>query len=41
MCTNHAWGSAFRAYGSPQSLFSSEVLWEWRRKLGMDPLEIA
>ena len=23
---NHAWGSAFRAYGSPQSLFASEVL---------------
>ena len=26
VCTNHAWGSAFRAYGSPQSMFSSEVL---------------
>ncbi len=24
VCTNHAWGSAFRAYGSPQSFFASE-----------------
>jgi aldehyde oxidoreductase len=41
VCTNHAWGSAFRAYGSPQSLFSSEVLMdELAEKLGMDPLEI-
>ncbi len=41
VCTNHVWGSAFRAYGSPQSLFSSEVLMdELAEKLGMDPLEI-
>ena len=41
VCTNHAWGSAFRAYGSPQSEFSSEVLMdELAEKLGMDPLEI-
>ncbi len=26
VCTNHAWGSAFRAYGSPQSSLASESL---------------
>ena len=41
VCTNHAWGSAFRAYGSPQSEFSSEVLMdELAEKLKMDPLEL-
>lgn len=41
VCTNHAWGSAFRGYGSPQSLFSSEVLIdELAEKIGMDPLEL-
>ncbi len=41
VCTNHAWGSAFRAYGSPQSEFASEVLIdELAEKLGMDPLEL-
>ncbi|MHC1743186.1 MAG: molybdopterin-dependent aldehyde oxidoreductase [Syntrophobacteraceae bacterium] len=41
VCTNHAWGSAFRAYGSPQSFLASEVLMdELAEKLGMDPLEI-
>jgi aldehyde oxidoreductase len=41
VCTNHAWGSAFRAYGSPQSEFSSEVLMdELAEKLNMDPLEL-
>jgi aldehyde oxidoreductase len=41
VCTNHSWGSAFRAYGSPQSEFSSEVLMdELAEKLGMDPLEL-
>ena len=41
VCTNHAWGSAFRSYGSPQSEFSSEVLMdELAEKLGMDPLEL-
>ncbi|MCL1879839.1 MAG: molybdopterin-dependent oxidoreductase [Actinomycetia bacterium] len=40
VATNHAWGSAFRAYGSPQSLFASEVLIdELAEKVGMDPLE--
>ena len=24
-CTNHAWGSAFRAYGSPQAFLASEI----------------
>lgn len=39
--TNHAWGSAFRAYGSPQSLFSSEVLMDiLAEKIGMDPFEL-
>ncbi|MFZ5969230.1 MAG: molybdopterin-dependent aldehyde oxidoreductase [Bacillota bacterium] len=40
VCTNHAWGSAFRSYGSPQSLFSSETLVDMlAEKVGMDPLE--
>lgn len=41
VCTNHAWGSAFRGYGSPQSLFASEVLIdELAAKMGVDPLEL-
>ncbi len=41
VCTNHAWGSAFRAYGSPQSEFASEVLMdELAQKLGIDPLDL-
>jgi aldehyde oxidoreductase len=41
VCTNHAWGSAFRGYGSPQSEFASEVLVdELAEKLGMDPLDL-
>ncbi|MFH1114362.1 MAG: molybdopterin cofactor-binding domain-containing protein [Pseudomonadota bacterium] len=41
VCTNHAWGSAFRAYGSPQSFFASESLMdELAVKLGKDPLEL-
>jgi aldehyde oxidoreductase len=41
VCTNHAWGSAFRGYGSPQAEFASEVLLdELAVKLGMDPLEL-
>lgn len=40
VATNHAWGSAFRGYGSPQSMFPSEVLVdELAEKVGMDPLE--
>ncbi len=41
VCTNHAWGSAFRAYGSPQSEFASEVLMDLlAEKIGKDPLEL-
>jgi aldehyde oxidoreductase len=41
VCTNHAWGSAFRGYGAPESEFPSEVLIdELAEKLGMDPLEL-
>lgn len=41
VCTNHAWGSAFRAYGSPQSFFASESLIdELAEKMGIDPLEL-
>ena len=41
VCTNHAWGSAFRGYGGPESEFASEVLMdELAEKLGMDPLEL-
>ena len=40
VCTNHAWGSAFRSYGSPQSLFASESLMDMlAEKIGMDPFE--
>jgi len=40
VATNHSWGSAFRGYGSPQSLFATEVLIdELAEKVGMDPLE--
>ena len=41
VCTNHAWGSAFRAYGSPQSFLASESLIdELAVKMGMDPFEL-
>lgn len=41
VCTNHAWGSAFRAYGSPQSFLASESLMdELAEKMGMDPWEL-
>jgi len=41
VCTNHAWGSAFRGYGAPQSEFASECLMDiLAEKLGMDPLEL-
>jgi len=40
VATNHVWGSAFRAYGSPQSFLASESLVdELAEKIGMDPLE--
>ncbi len=41
VCTNHAWGAAFRGYGAPESEFPSEVLMdELAEKLGMDPFEL-
>jgi aldehyde oxidoreductase len=41
VCTNHAWGSAFRAYGSPQSFLASEILMdELAEKIGMDPFDL-
>ncbi len=41
VATNHGWGSAFRAYGSPQSFLASESLMdELAVKMGMDPLEL-
>lgn len=41
VCTNHAWGSAFRAYGSPQAFLASEIAMdELAEKLNMDPLEL-
>jgi aldehyde oxidoreductase len=41
VCTNHAWGSAFRAYGSPQSFLASESLIdELAEKIGMDPFDL-
>jgi aldehyde oxidoreductase len=39
--TNHAWGSAFRGYGSPQCFFAMESLMDiLAEKLGVDPLEL-
>ena len=41
VCTNHVWGSAFRAYGSPQAFLASESLIdELAEKMGMDPFEL-
>ena len=41
MATNHVWGSAFRAYGSPQSFLASESLMdELAEKMGIDPFEL-
>jgi len=41
VCTNHAWGSAFRAYGSPQAFLASESLVdELAVKMGVDPFEL-
>jgi len=40
VCTNHAWGSAFRGYGAPEIMFPSEVLVdELAEKVGMDPFD--
>jgi aldehyde oxidoreductase len=41
VCTNHAWGSPYRGYGSPQSEFASESLMDQlAAKTGIDPLEL-
>jgi aldehyde oxidoreductase len=41
VCTNHCWGAPFRAYGSPQSEFASEVLIDMlAEKLNLDPWDI-
>ncbi len=41
VCTNHGWGSAFRAYGSPKAFLSSEIAMdELAEKLGMDPFDL-
>ncbi len=40
--TNHAWGSAFRAYGSPQSFMGSDIAIDClAAKMGMRPLRDA
>ncbi|MCP1102089.1 aldehyde oxidoreductase [Aequitasia blattaphilus] len=40
VCTNHAWGSAFRGYGAPEISTSSEVLIDIAAEAcGMDPFE--
>lgn len=40
VCTNHAWGSAFRAYGSPQAFLASEIAMDMlAEKCGEDPFE--
>ncbi|MDR3763899.1 MAG: molybdopterin-dependent oxidoreductase [Acidobacteriota bacterium] len=41
VCTNHAWGSAFRAFGSPQAFLASEIAMdELAVKMGVDPFEL-
>ncbi|WP_041277480.1 molybdopterin-dependent aldehyde oxidoreductase [Desulfotalea psychrophila] len=41
VATNHAWGSAFRGYGAPETEFPSEVLMdELAEKIGMDPFDL-
>ena len=41
ICTNHAWGSAFRGYGGTQAQLTSEIVVdELAEKLGVDPLEL-
>lgn len=39
--TNHAWGSAFRSYGSPQSYMGSDIAIDClAAKMGIDPFEM-
>ncbi|HAS88959.1 MAG TPA: aldehyde oxidoreductase [Desulfovibrio sp.] len=41
VCTNHAWGSAFRGYGAPETEFGYEVMMdELAEKIGMDPFDL-
>ena len=41
VCTNYFWGSAFRAFGAPQSEFATEVLMdELAEKMGIDPFDL-
>lgn len=41
VCTNHAWGSAFRAYGSPQSYMGSEIAMDiLAAQMQVDPFEL-
>jgi len=41
VCTNHAWGAAFRGYGGPEAEFASETLMdELAEKLGMDSFDL-
>ncbi|CAH2603845.1 Aldehyde oxidoreductase [Rhodovastum atsumiense] len=40
VATNHAWGSAFRGYGSPQAFLASETAMDMlAEKMGEDPFE--
>ena len=40
-CTNHAYGCAYRGYGSPQAYTASEALMDMMaEKLGIDPFEL-
>lgn len=41
VCTNHCWGAAYRAFGTPQSMFAQEVLLDMlAEKINKDPLEL-
>ncbi|HKS72737.1 MAG TPA: molybdopterin cofactor-binding domain-containing protein, partial [Terriglobales bacterium] len=41
VCTNHAWGSPFRAFGSPQAFLASEIAMDMlAEKMGIDPFEL-
>ena len=40
VATNHAWGSAFRGYGSPQAFLAGEIAMDMlAEKMGEDPFE--
>jgi aldehyde oxidoreductase len=41
VATNHAWGSAFRGFGSPQAFLNGEIAMDMAaEEIGIDPLEI-